>query len=167
MWYVYYTGIQIVYTVTFSKHSQKGSVMAMPTPAQLAEKWGRRLKGAVPDIQAGVQRVTVSPTEQAAEKQDKMLTNLTEAVNSGKWAAGLRRVSLDDWRQATLGKGIARLAQGVDGAVPKVEAFAAEFLPHLERGQAEISRMPDLTLEDNIGRMVAMVRHNAGFKRSA
>lgn len=140
--------------------------MATPTPAQAAEKWGRRLKAAQPDIQRGVEAVTVAPTEQAANAQDKMLAKLTEAVTSGKWAKGLRRVTLQDWRDATIKKGIPRLAAGVDAGAPKMEAFMTEFLPHAERVSAEVAAMPDLTLEDSIARSNHAIRRLAEFQRS-
>ena len=68
--------------------------MAKLTATEFQEKHARRLKAAVEDVRRGIDRVTENPCEKAAAKQDKMLTNLTAAVSSGKWAGGLKRVSL-------------------------------------------------------------------------
>lgn len=140
--------------------------MAKVTPAEFAEKWQRRLSQSQNDIQRGVNRVTVAPTEKAASKKDKMLANLTAAVNSGKWEAGLMRVSLSDWKKATIEKGLPRLQAGVQAAQPKVQQFAVELLAHIDSVQGELQNMPDLTLEDNIQRMVHNVRRMSEFKRS-
>ena len=77
------------------------------TPEEFAEKHARRLKAAVEDIRAGVERVTESPTAKAAAKQDKMIARLQEAVSSGKWAARLKAVPLEDWKSKTIRRALA------------------------------------------------------------
>ena len=62
-------------------------------------------------------------------------------------------------------KGIPRVAAGIDAAAPKVKAFAEELLPHIDKVQAEVKKMPDVTLEDNINRMVNFTRGMAKFQR--
>lgn len=133
--------------------------------AQMAEKWGRRLKGASPDIRVGVERVTESPMAAAAAKQDKMLTNLTESIRNGKWARGLARVSLPDWKSSMIDLGIGRIAAGVDAAIPKVQAFAGQLIDYENRLLTTIDAMPDITLEDSISRMVAWIRGMGDFVR--
>jgi len=132
---------------------------------QVAEKQARRLKGSLEDMKAGVNSVTVAPTQQAAAKQEKMLANLQESVTSGKWKAGLQRVSLEDWKSKMLEKGVGRVAQGIDAARDKVEDFYSTFLPHVAAGVSAIEKMSDLTLEDSIARSNAMIRHNAKYRR--
>lgn len=140
--------------------------MAKITPQEFAEKWARRLTASTPDIQRGVNRVDVSPTEKAANKKDKMLTNLTQAVQSGKWEAGLRKVTLQDWKKQIIEKGIPRINQGVQGAQGQVADFAGQLLSYQDTIKQEIERMPDMTLEDNINRMTAWVRRMSQFKKS-
>lgn len=140
--------------------------MSKLTAAQFQEKHARRLKASVEDIRAGIDRVTENPCEKAAAKQDKMLTNLTAAVNSGKWAKGLKRVSLEDWKRAARDVGVNRVAAGIDAAKSKVIAFAEELLPHIDRQLDKIKAMPDITLDDNINRMVSFTRGMAEFKRT-
>ena len=140
--------------------------MAKLSPQEFAEKWARRLQSAAPDIQKGVNRVDVAPTEKAAQKKDKMLANLTASVQNGKWEAGLRRVSLGDWKTQIINKGIPRISQGVQGAQGKVSEFANQLLSYQDSLSSQINSMPDLTLEDSINRMNAWVRGMAKFKRS-
>lgn len=139
--------------------------MSKLTPAEFQEKHARRLKGAVDDMRKGIDGVTQSPTAKAATKVDKMRTNIMASIDSGKWAAGLNRVSLEEWKDKMINKGLNRVAGGIDGAAAKTTAFAAELLPHIDRGVDTIKKMPDTTLEDNIGRMTTFIRHMSKFKR--
>jgi hypothetical protein len=139
--------------------------MARVTPEQFADKWNRRIKASVPDIQAGVQRVSTSPGEAAAAKQDKMLQRVTEAITSGKWAERVRSVTVEEWRRAALNKGVPRIAAGADGAVDKQREFASQLLPYLDRVVSEVQRMPDLTLEDAIARATHVIREMSKFRK--
>ncbi len=139
--------------------------MAKLTAAEFREKHARRLTASVEDIRRGIDRVTVNPCELAVAKKDKMLANLTASVVDGRWERGLARVSLEDWKTKTRDVGVGRIAAGIQAAGPKVEAFAEELLPHIDAGQAKLKSMPDITLEDNIARMSAFVRHMANMKR--
>jgi len=140
--------------------------MARLTPAEFQEKHARRLSAAVEDVRKGIDRVTVNPCELAAAKQEKMLANLTAAVNDGRWANGLKRVSLADWKDKAKNVGAGRIASGINAAKAKVIAFAEELLPHIDAGQSKLKTMPDITLEDNIARMTSFIRHMAEFKRT-
>ena len=139
--------------------------MARVTPEEFQEKHARRLKASVPDIQRGIERLTVSPTEQAAKKKDKMKLNINDAIDSGRWERNLRKVTLEAWRQKAVQKGLPRISTGIDGAAEKVRDFASQLLPHVDAGSALIKAMPDLTLDDNIARMTAHIRHMAKFKK--
>lgn len=139
--------------------------MAKLTAVEFQEKHARRLKASVEDVRRGIERVTESPTDKAVAKQDKMLANLTRAVTDGKWAAGLKRVTLEEWKRKARDIGVNRIAAGIDGAKEKVVAFAEVLLPHIDRGVEKIKGMPDVTLDDNINRMVSFIRHMGEFKR--
>lgn len=135
------------------------------TPEEFADKLARRLKAAIPDIQAGIQKVTENPMQKAATKKAKMLQNVTEAVQSGKWEAGLRRVSLDEWKQKFTEKGVNRIAQGIDSSKDKVVAFATQLLEYEKTLKGQIDQMPDLTLEDSLNRMTTWMRGMSKFRR--
>lgn len=139
--------------------------MSRLTPVEFQEKHARRLKGAIDDMRKGIEGVTSSPTAKAASKADKMKANIVASIDSGKWAAGLNRVTLDEWKDKMINKGLNRVASGIDGAADKVTSFAAEFLPHIDKGLDTIKKLPDLTLEDSINRMTTFIRHMAKFKR--
>lgn len=132
------------------------------TPTQAADEWANRLSGSTEKMKRGIEAVQSSPMEKAANSKEKMLRNLTEAVNNGKWERGLRSVSLSDWKAATIAKGIPRVSQGAMAAKPKMQSFFTRLFPYQESLQAQIADMPDLTIEDSIQRATAWMRgmHN-------
>lgn len=138
--------------------------MAKLTPIEFAEKYATRMTNATSDIARGIARVTTSPTKKAAAKKDKMLANLTKAVNDGRWQKGLEKVSLEEWQTKAIEVGVPRIAAGVNAAKSKMEAFASKLIPAQEALMREIDKMPDITLEDKIARSAAWQRGMAKLK---
>ena len=136
------------------------------TPQAAAEKWANRLKGATGEVRAGVESVTESPMDKAADAADKWINRVQEAHSSGKFAARLRATPLAKWKQNTLEKGIGRIAAGVDNARGDVQSFYDQLFPFQDSLKATVESMPDVTLEDSIARMTTWVRGMADFQRS-
>ena len=134
-------------------------------PSQFASKWSQNSQAAGEYIKQGVERVTEAPGKKAAAQVAKMRQNLNAALDSGKWAARVGGVTVDEWRNKMLTKGLARHAQGVQEAQPKMEAFGAKLLPHIAAGQLKIEKMPDLTLQDSKNRAVAWIDHMSKMPR--
>lgn len=135
------------------------------TPEEFAEKHARRLKAAIDDIRAGVERVDVAPGQKAAAKKGKWVAKMTEKATQDKWARRVADVPLEEWKRKTLNKGVGRVAAGIDEAHDKVVDFATALIEHENRGMADIEKMPDLTLEDSVARASAWIRHMSKFKR--
>ncbi len=140
--------------------------MVKLSPTEIAEKWRRRAEAAASDYQKGVERVTESPTEKAAAKIDKFKANLMKAINDGKWEKGLKAVSLSDWKEAVAKKGVPNYATGIRASEGKMASFMSELVPFQETLQAEVERMPDITLADGIARATKWIEGMAKFKRS-
>jgi len=139
--------------------------MARVNPQQASEKWQRRLKAAAQDITNGVNGVQEAPGVLAAAKQAKMRAGILDAIDSGKWAERVSSVPLATWKDRTINIGIPRLNAGVDKAAPGMVDFYGQLFDFQSRIQTELSSMPDLTLQDNINRMVHQVQRMAEFKR--
>lgn len=132
--------------------------MARVNAQQYAEKWARRLKGSTTDIRTGVENVSVAPGKKAAENAEKMLEGVRRAIENGTWQRSVESVSLDDWKRATIDKGINRIAAGVDSAQTKQVDMAEKLLAAVDRVKSSVDNMPDATLEDRLQRMVAFAR---------
>lgn len=138
--------------------------MAAATPAQAAQNWATNLAASTARIKSGVQAVTTSPTAKAAQNVQAQVAGVIAAANSGKTAAALNAVSLQDWQNAMINKGINRIASGAQAAQGKMQNFLTQFLPYVAAGVQQLSTMPRGDLEANIARATFMMRYNAGFK---
>ena len=137
------------------------------TANQYADKWGRRLKAAQQDIVTGIEGVSESPMEKAAAQGDKMLQNLTAAVQDGRWQSSLKAVSLADWKRITVDKVKSRMQSGVDNGIPKMQKFGTYLTDTLNQVLPEIDAMPSLTLNDSLARVQKLMEHmhNNRYKR--
>jgi len=141
--------------------------MAMATAQQVSQNWVNGISQSTEKIRQGIQNVTESPTEKAIKAIPRMVQGIQQAAANGKIAAGLQRVSLDDWKRAAIDKGVPRVAAGAAASQSKFADFMSQFLPHLQSGMDRINReMPRGNTEQNINRAIAMMRHNAQFRRT-
>ncbi len=135
--------------------------MSKVTPAEYAEKWARRTRGATQDYTKGVMQVTTAPGAQAAAAKQLWAARIAESLD--KWARETGSVSLSEWQQAAATLGAARIGQGVDAAIPKMSAVASQLLAAVDAAANEIKSMPKMTLEDRIARSAAFQRKMAKF----
>lgn len=140
-----------VYKVSFS---HEGLTMPKMSPAELAAKWSSAFGASADRYKAGINRVTVNPAEQAIAAQDRMVANFNDAVNSGKWAAGLQRVTLSSWKQAATDKGASAIAAAARVGQAKVQAAEARIAPI--RDAVVASLPPRGTIDQNLERARAM-----------
>lgn len=131
------------------------------SPDQVSEKWNRKMKSAVPDIQRGIDNLQTSPMEKAINSQEKMLTNVTAAIQNGRWAKGLSRVSLAEWKTKTKKKVAERLAGGVDAGMDKRKRFDTYLVSTINTILPEINSMPNMTLQDSGQRMLRFMERMA------
>lgn len=139
--------------------------MAKISASDAAKAWVDGLSAATTKMQRGVNNLTVSPTESAAKAKVKMLTNLTQAVNSGKWEAGLRGVTLDQWRQKYVEKGLPRVASGASASQDKMTSFMTQLLSYQDSALAALSSMPNNNKADSKARMNAWFDKMSAFQK--
>lgn len=139
--------------------------MAKLTAEQIFDKYSRRIKSATQDMELGVRNVTKSPMEAAAAKAEKWINSLQESFAKGNWQRALKNITLADWQNAMITKGIGRVAAGVDQSKPKYIAFMTQLLAYQETVMAEIDKMPDNNLEDSIARQNHWTRRMAQFQQ--
>lgn len=135
--------------------------MAKVTPDQAAQAWAQRLAGSTERIQQGVQSVTTSPGQAAARQKQAWAQN-TQAAQD-KWASRVSAVSTSDWQQATIEKGLPRIAAGAQAAQPKMAQFMGQVLPHIDSVKGSLPARGNL--DQNIARMTAFTRGMAQFRR--
>ncbi len=135
------------------------------TPEEVAEKYARNTANAVPEYTKGVERVEIAPGVAAAAKADKYLSGVMQSFNEGKWQERVAAVTVEEWREKTLSKGVSRYQEGTQAAQANVAAFHGE-LQEFRRGlDTELNRMPDSTQEQRLSKMMANARGMAKFRR--
>lgn len=141
--------------------------MAKLNATEYAEKWGRRIKGSTEDIRRGVQRTAEAPGMAAARQVELMKQKLLASIEDGTWAKNVAGVSLQEWQEKMLEKGIPRLAQGVDAAQTKQVQMAEKLLADVDASVAVVNQTPRGDLETNINRMTTFAREMAKRKKRA
>lgn len=84
--------------------------MAKMSPTELAAKWAQKYGASSEAYKAGIAKVQDNPAQAAIAAQDRMVAGFNDAVSSGRWAAGLNKVSLQSWKQAATEKGAPAIA---------------------------------------------------------
>lgn len=135
--------------------------------AQVAAKWATRLQSSGEAMKAGVNAVTQSPTEAAANAKDRWIAGVQKAATEGTFESGLRAVSLSDWKQSYIDKGIPAVANAARVAQPKMEKFLRDFLPFADGVSQTVAAMPKGTLQDSINRATAAITMLASYKKRA
>lgn len=136
------------------------------TGAEFAAEWSNRLSGSVEKIKRGVNAVNEAPSARAVRQQQKLLSNFTASVTSGKWAANTSKVTLEDWRSAMLNKGVNRIATGANEAVSKVAEFGQRLLTYQNAQLPTVQKMPSTNLAETKARMNAWFDIMSKFKNT-
>lgn len=134
--------------------------MAKGTPDQVAARWAQNLGASTERIKEGIQSVTVAPGQAAARQKAVWAQNV--AASQDKWARNTSRVSLQEWQDHAINKGLQRIAAGAQSAQPKMTSFLSRFLPFIEQQRAALP--PRGNLDANINRAVQMMRATSQFK---
>lgn len=138
-------------------------------PGDISTAWGTALKNSVSKIGKGVDAVTESPMEKAANAKDKMRANFNAAMDSGRTEAALRASPLGEWKTKTKAKVTSNLSAGVEAAMPKRQRFDQYLVTTLNAVLPNIAGMPDQTLDDSVARVRALMQHmhDNPYKRGA
>lgn len=137
----------------------------MLTPQQGAAKWRANTANATQAFKDGVNGVQTSPTQKAAARADAFLAGVQASVSSGRWQAGLNRVTVDMWKNSMLTKGAARIAGGVAAAEPVMAEFNTRWYPYEQALSDRIATMPKGSLADSQNRANFAIAYNAAFSK--
>lgn len=122
----------------------------MIDPNAAAQAWVNGMQSAGAKITAGVNAVTVPPG-QAAARQAAVWASNTAAAQA-KYAKNVAAVSLEEWKQAVLTKGVNRVGTGAAAAQNKMANAMTQILPQIANIVSSLPPRGDLGA--NINRMV-------------
>lgn len=124
----------------------------------VASKWATRTSAAAQDYVDGVTSTDKDPTALAIAAIPRMRARVLESIDSGKVAAGLRRVGKQGWIAAVQAKGAANFSSGVQAAEGKVATAFAPLLAFESNLQRQVQAMPANTDAEREAKMLAWVR---------
>lgn len=124
--------------------------MPRMSPSELAAKWAQKYGASTEAYKAGIAKVQDNPAQKAVAAQDRMVANFNDAVSSGKWAAGLNKVTLQSWKQAATEKGAPAIAAAARVGADKVAKAEAIMGPIRD---SIVASLPERgTIEQNLER---------------
>jgi hypothetical protein len=135
--------------------------MPKMSPSEHAALWAQKFGGSAERYKAGIARTQGNPAQKAIAAQDRLLSNFTESVTSGRWANALSKVSEASWKQAATEKGAPALATAARVAQEKVARAESIMGPIRD---SIVSSLPARGgIEENLerARQMAMKMHDA------
>ena len=97
------------------------------------------------DWLSGIQATQVDPTQLAAQAGQAAISNYTNAISSGRWAAALQRAGKQGWLSGAQNKQ-QNYATGIANAGPKYQAAMQTWLPIIDNAAATVRAMPSGSL---------------------
>jgi hypothetical protein len=125
------------------------------TAQQALANWQGSQGRAVTAYEQGVQSYSGDWAGQTVQQQATLVNNFNQAVNSGRWAAGVNAVGTPGWKSRTqakspnYGQGFSAGAQDYGTAIGKVMNALQSIVPNLpQRGTFEQNKLRSTTLMD-------------------
>jgi hypothetical protein len=135
------------------------------TAQAVAQKWSTNLSAAMPQMKAGASGVTTSPTQLAAANANGYLMGVQQNVQ--KWSRNLQAVTLQQWQNAYVTKGIPRVQTAATQSMPAVVQAMTTLLPAVYAARDQInSTMPRGTLAQNLARATAFATAMSTYGKS-
>ena len=131
----------------------------MPRPRLTAEQATQRLiQGAQANVGRyvqGIQSVTESPMAKAASKAQKAAAGYAEAIQSGRWQAGLASSSIEEWRAGAVAGGGSAYTAGIQSKAAKIARKLGPALDQTYSVADSVGSMPTDTVQHRIAKSVA------------
>lgn len=123
-------------------------------PNAASNAWLAGMQGAGTKITAGINNVTVAPGAAAARQAGVWAQNTAAAQQ--KYAKNVGAVSLQDWKDAAINKGVSRIASGAAASQSKYLAAMTQIGPQIA---SIVSSLPPRgNTDQNIARAVAYMQ---------
>lgn len=110
----------------------------------------------------GIQATQVDVVARAVAAQPKMLANVTQAIQSGRWARRLQDRGTAGWKAAALAKA-ANYGTGIAAGEGAYQRAMQTWLPIIQSAAASVQGMPNDSFQASLNRMTAFATalHNA------
>lgn len=130
--------------------------------ATTVQRWRDSAAAGQSRYSEGVQATQVDVVGRAVAAQPKLLTNVQQAISSGRWARRLQEVGTAGWKSKTLAKA-ANYATGIAAGADDYQRAMQTWLPIIQSAASSVQAMPNTSFQDSLNRMTAFATalHNA------
>lgn len=136
--------------------------------SEFIKRWKEGVSNGSQKYIDGIKSCQVNPAEEAIKAKEKARRKYNEAMDSGKWEAGLRSSSREFWQSQATGEGAAKYASSTKKGEAKLRRVAAELVANYQKASELAKSMPNVTDQDAENRMTANLRFMREFgKRRA
>lgn len=129
-------------------------------------KYEKNTGQAAESYKAGIDAVTESPTEKAANRKDKYVAGVQRAADSGKYEAGLRAVTTEEWKAAAKNKGAAALQNAVRNLSARAKRNMRNLFDYSQTVASQIAGMADATEADADARALKAIQLMRQYRKS-
>jgi hypothetical protein len=141
-----------------------GTLRFIPTPQAGADAWSAGVSGASQKYSDGVQNTTKDQAGLAVAAQGALLSNFTEAVASGRWAAKVMARGTSYWKSTTVAKA-ANYVTGATAGKGNYLTAAQQLYPYESQLQAQVDAMPSGTRAASLARFTTWMDGMIAFKQ--
>jgi hypothetical protein len=143
-----------------SLYNEEVRAMRMTTAQAWADAWSAGVAGSAGRMRTGAAGVAVAPgvTATQPDRMNRMRANWNAAtVDGGVWQTNTAAVTVQQWRDAYTGRGIANAQTAAADPIIKrrVQNFATAAMPYYRQTMQTIAAMPKSTTQDSLNRVKA------------
>jgi hypothetical protein len=140
-----------------------GTLRFIASAQQAADAWEAGATQATQKWATNLQNTTKPITSAAIAQQNVAVSNYSQALNSGRWAAALNAVGDAGVKSAAAAKA-GNYGTGVGAAKPKYLSKIGPILSYIAAGLPQLESMPSGTTAAGVARATFWIQYMAGAK---
>lgn len=135
------------------------------SPQAVTAKWKANAGKSAPAWTAGIQGVTQAPGQLAAARAQEALAGYTEAIQSGRWAARVGAVPLNEWQSRSVAKS-GNYTAGINAGESKRARFDNSWVPLMAAAKERLRTVPRDGGASSLSKVQAIMDIGKQFKMS-
>jgi len=137
--------------------------MALPTAQQAAQAWLQGAQGAQTKWVTNLTNTQADIVGRAIANSNVAVSNYSQSINSGRWAAALQAVGNAGIKAAASAKQ-ANYGTGIQAGESKYAAKIGPILAYIGAGLPQLESMPSGTTAAGVARATFWIQYMAGAK---
>src|SRR5947207_3788245 len=140
-----------------------GTIVFIASAQQAADAWETGAQGATQKWAQNLQNTSKPIVAAAVAQQGVAVSNYTQALTSGRWAAALNAVGDAGVKAAAQAKS-GNYGTGISASKPKYLSKIGPLLQYIQAGLPQLDSMPSGTTAAGVARATFWIQYMAGAK---